>query len=100
MVTDRMMTNLTPRNGRPLITLSITTATIGPPPDGATTRTRTGKKTNQPTGGTTMNTRTNRPESLHARCLKDEAEQLAVAVQMLADLEGYQRGVSEARIAA
>jgi hypothetical protein len=47
-----------------------------------------------------MNTRKNRPEAFHARCLKDEAEQLAVAVQMLADLEGYQRGVSEARIAA
>ena len=47
-----------------------------------------------------MNTRKTRPESWHARCLKDEAEQLAVAVQMLADLEGYQRGVSEARIAA
>jgi len=47
-----------------------------------------------------MNTRKNRPEAFHARCLKDEADQLAVAVQMLADLEGYQRGVSEARIAA
>jgi len=47
-----------------------------------------------------MNTRKNRPESWHARCLKDEAEQLAVAVQMLADLEGYQRGVSEAWVAA
>jgi len=47
-----------------------------------------------------MNTRKNRPESWHARCLRDEAEQLSIAVQMLADLEGYQRGVSEARIAA
>ena len=47
-----------------------------------------------------MNTRTNRPESWHARALHDYAEQLAVAVQMLADLEGYQRGVSEAQVAA
>ena len=47
-----------------------------------------------------MNTRSNRPESWHARCLKEEAEQLAVVVQMLADLEGYQRGVSEAQVAA
>ena len=47
-----------------------------------------------------MNTRKNRPEAFHARCLREEAEQLAVAVQMLADLEGYQRGVSEAWVAA
>ena len=47
-----------------------------------------------------MNTRKNRPEAFHARALHDYAEQLTVAVQMLADLEGYQRGVSEARIAA
>ena len=99
MVTDRMMTNLTPRNGRPLITLSITTAPIGPTPDGATTRTRTGKKTNH-YWGNKMNTRKNRPEAFHARALHDYAEQLAVAVQMLADLEGYQRGVSEAQVAA
>ena len=40
------------------------------------------------------------PEAWRAAVLRDEAEQLAVAVQMLADLEGYQRGVSEAQVAA
>jgi len=99
MVTARMMTNLTQRNGPPLITPSTTTAPIGPSPAEATTQTHTGKKTNH-YWGNKMNTRKNRPESWHARCLREEADQLAVAVQMLADLEGYQRGVSEARIAA
>ena len=50
--------------------------------------------------GEQMNTRTNRPESWHARALHDYAEQLTVAVRMLENLEGYRAGVNEAQVAA
>ena len=49
--------------------------------------------------GEQMNTKTNRPESWHARALHDYAEQLTVAVRMLENLEGYRAGVQEARVA-
>ena len=47
-----------------------------------------------------MNTKTNRPEAWHARCLRDEAEQLTIAVRKLENLEGYRDGVAEAQVAA
>lgn len=40
------------------------------------------------------------PQAWHAQTLHDYAEQLMVAVQMLAHLEGYKEGVNEARVAA
>ena len=42
----------------------------------------------------------NRPEAWHALCLRDEAEQLAIAVRMLEFNAGYTAGVSEAKVAA
>ena len=45
-----------------------------------------------------MRTR-NSAESWRAQVLRDEAEQLMVAVMMLANLEGHQAGVREARVA-
>lgn len=42
----------------------------------------------------------NRPEAWHAQCLRDEADQLAVAVRMLEFQAGYREGVSEAQVAA
>ena len=45
-----------------------------------------------------MRTR-NSAESWRAQVLHDEAEQLMVAVMMLANLEGHQAGVREARVA-
>ena len=41
-----------------------------------------------------------RPESWHARCLRDEAEQLTIAVRMLEFADGYREGVAEAQVAA
>lgn len=42
----------------------------------------------------------NRPEAWHAQCLRDEAEQLTVAVRMLEFNAGYAAGVQEAQVAA
>ncbi|UYM26599.1 hypothetical protein SEA_BAUER_50 [Arthrobacter phage Bauer] len=47
-----------------------------------------------------MNKREGRPEAWHARCLRDEAEQLTIAVRMLEFAAGYHDGVSEAQVAA
>ncbi|AYN58888.1 hypothetical protein PP634_gp62 [Arthrobacter phage Richie] len=41
-----------------------------------------------------------RPEEWHARCLRDEAEQLTIAVRMLEFAAGYHNGVNEAQVAA
>jgi hypothetical protein len=41
-----------------------------------------------------------RPEAWHARCLRDEIEQLSVAVRMLEFEAGRQAGVNEAQVAA
>jgi len=41
-----------------------------------------------------------RPEQWHARCLRDEAEALTIAVRMLEFEAGYFDGVAEARVAA
>lgn len=42
----------------------------------------------------------NRPEAWYAQCLRDEAEQLTVAVRMLEFEAGRQVGVAEAQVAA
>lgn len=42
----------------------------------------------------------NAPEVWHASCLRDEIEQLTVAVRMLEFQDGYREGVAEARVAA
>ena len=42
----------------------------------------------------------NRPEAWHAQCLRDEANQLAIAIRMLEFQAGYSNGVTEAQIAA
>lgn len=41
-----------------------------------------------------------RPEAWHARVLRDEAEQLTIAVRMLEFADGYREGVAEAQVAA
>ena len=41
-----------------------------------------------------------RPESWHARVLRDEAEQLTAAIRMLEFADGYREGVAEAQVAA
>lgn len=40
------------------------------------------------------------PEAWRAWCLRDEAEQLTIAVRKLENLEGYRDGVAEAQVAA
>lgn len=40
------------------------------------------------------------PEVWHAQCLRDEIEQLTIAVRMLEFNAGYSNGVAEARVAA
>jgi len=42
----------------------------------------------------------NRPEAWHAQCLRDEADQLAIAVRMLEFNAGYAAGVAESQVAA
>lgn len=42
----------------------------------------------------------NRPEAWHAKCLRDEAEQLTAAVRMLEWQAGYRDGTAEAQVAA
>lgn len=42
----------------------------------------------------------NGPEAWHARVLRDEAEQLTIAVRMLEFADGYREGVAEAQVAA
>ena len=42
----------------------------------------------------------NAPEAWLARCLRDEAEQLTIAVRMLEFADGYREGVAEAQVAA
>jgi len=42
----------------------------------------------------------NRPEAWHAQCLRDEAEQLTIAVRMLEFQAGYRDGVTESQVAA
>jgi hypothetical protein len=42
----------------------------------------------------------NRPEAWHAKCLRDEAEQLTAAVRMLEWQTGYRDGMAEAQVAA
>jgi len=42
----------------------------------------------------------NRPEAWHAQCLRDEANQLAIAIRMLEFQAGYSSGVTEAQVAA
>jgi hypothetical protein len=41
-----------------------------------------------------------RPEEWHARVLRDEVEQLTIAVRMLEFADGYREGVNEAQVAA
>jgi hypothetical protein len=41
-----------------------------------------------------------RPEAWHAQCLREEAEQLTVAVRMLEFGAGREAGLAEARVAA
>ena len=41
-----------------------------------------------------------RPEAWHARVLRDEVEQLTIAVRMLEFADGYREGVNEAQVAA
>jgi hypothetical protein len=41
-----------------------------------------------------------RPEAWHAQVLRDEIEQLTVAVRMLEFSAGYQAGVNESQVAA
>jgi hypothetical protein len=47
-----------------------------------------------------MNKQRARPEAWHARVLRDEAEQLTIAVRMLEFADGYREGVAEAQVAA
>jgi hypothetical protein len=46
-----------------------------------------------------INTR-HKPEAWHAQVLRDEAEQLTIAVRMLEFADGYREGVAEAQVAA
>ena len=41
-----------------------------------------------------------RPEAWHSQVLRDEADQLSIAVRMLEFAAGYRAGVSEAQVAA
>jgi hypothetical protein len=46
-----------------------------------------------------INTR-RKPEAWHAQVLRDEIEQLTIAVRMLEFADGYREGVAEAQVAA